>query len=295
MILSTSTNIYCERPDGTVLPIRRTLEAAAQAGFDTFDMSFYEYSYPGSQFLTDDWRAWAETILETAERLGLRFYQSHGYTYDFLDPELTQEQRRWQETLVRRSIDCCAMLGAKVLVTHVSPGRKLDCSPEQLRQYNRRYLRQLIDYADSRGMKVAIENQFYCDTAPEQMFFAFAQDIAEFVDSFGDPRLGVCWDFEHGAIMELDQPQVVDTLGHRLTATHVSDTVSKTFEPYMHVMPFTGLLDWKPIMQALGRIGYAGAFSFEAHNFLKKMPDELVETGLKFSHQIGRYLLSLAE
>lgn len=295
MILSTSTNIYCERPDGRVLPIAQTLEAAAKAGFRTFDMSFYEYSYPGSQFLTEDWMAWAESIRHTSEKLDLHFYQCHGYTYDFLDPSLTEEQRQRQEQLVRRSIDCCGMLGAEVLVTHVSEGSRLACSRQQIWQYNQRYLRSVAEYAAQRGMKVAVENLYSSDAEPADIFYGSAEEIARFIDEFNDDRLGVCWDFEHGAIMEMDQPAAIRILGRRLLATHVSDTVSKTFEPYMHVMPFTGMTDWTPIMQSLKEIDYQGAFSFEAHNFLKKMPDELAETALALSYQIGSYLLSLAE
>lgn len=295
MILSTSTNLYCERPDGRVLPIEQTLTAASKAGFQTFDMSFYEYSFPGSQFLTEDWQAWAQTICNTAQKQNLRFHQCHAYTYDFLDPTLTEQQRRRQEQLVFRSIDCCAMLGAKVLVTHVSTGSRLNCSGQQMEEYNRRYLRSIMDYAAERGMKVAAENQYSAQAKPTEIFYASPEQIVEFVNSFEDDRLGVCWDFEHGAIMELDQGAAVRTLGKHLLATHVSDTVSKTFEPYMHVMPFTGMLDWRPIMKALKEIGYEGAFSFEAHNFLKKLPDELTQPALAFSYQIGTYLMNLAE
>lgn len=50
MRLSTSTNIVSERPDGTLYPVEKTLAAASAAGFDRFDMSFYEWNFPGSPF-----------------------------------------------------------------------------------------------------------------------------------------------------------------------------------------------------------------------------------------------------
>ena len=294
MKLSTSTNIYCERPGGSVVPVEKTLKYAAEAGFSTFDMSFYEWSCPGSPFFSDQWQQWAEGIARTAQEYGLGFDQCHAYTYDFLNPDFAgEEKRQQQEMLVRRSLDCCRILGAKVAVTHPGMGIIDGSGRKQVWQKNKEYMEQLLAYADARGMTVAVENMYDSYGHPEQKFFVFAEEITAFIDEFGDSRLGVCWDFEHGAIMEMDQPPVIRQLGKRLMATHVSDTLSKDFEPFMHVMPFTGLTEWGPIMQALKDISYEGAFSLEAHNFIKKLPDQLVPAALYFSRQIGQYLLAL--
>lgn len=294
MGLSTSTNILCERPDGSVLPVEETLRQARAAGFDTFDMSFYEWAWEGSDFFSEDWEKWAERIAETADELGGSFKQCHAYTYDFLNPVFSDcEKREQQEKLVRRSLDCCRILGADIIVTHPGMDVSAKYPREDVWQKNMDYLKRFLQYADGRGMKVAVENMYSCCGHPEEVFFALPEEIIAFIDEFHDPRMGVCWDFEHGAIQDMNQPEIIQKLGGRLMATHVSDTVSKDFEPFMHVMPFTGMTDWKPIMQALKETGYEGAFSFEAHNFTKKLPDELIPTALKFSWEIGRYLLEL--
>lgn len=293
MILSTSTNIFCERPDGSVVPVEKTLKYAAEAGFTTFDMSFYEWSFPGSPFFSDQWRQWAERIARTAKDYGLGFNQCHAYTYDFLNLNFAVEEKKQQEMLVRRSLECCRILGAKVAVTHPGIGTFDARDRKQVWQKNKEYLEQLLSYADARGMMVAVENMYDSYGHPEQIFFALPEEIIAFIDGFGDNRLGVCWDFEHGVIMEMDQPSIIRQLGNRLMATHVSDTLSKDFEPFMHVMPFTGLMEWEPIMHALKDISYEGAFSLEAHNFIKKLPDQLVPIALEFSYKIGQYLLIL--
>lgn len=293
MKLSTSTNILCERPDGSILPVEKTLRQASAAGFKVFDMSFYEWSWQGSEFFSDGWQRWADRIAETADQLGVSFYQCHAYTYDFLNPMYDDSgNRAWQETLVQRSMDCCRILGAKVIVTHPSTDSSAPNPREDAWDRNKAYLEKFLRLADERNMKVAVENM--CSNGhPDKKFFSQPEEILAFVEAFGDPRLGVCWDFEHGIIEEIDQPHVVRQLESRLFATHVSDTLSKDFEPYMHVMPFTGMEEWREIMNALKGIGYDGAFSFEAHNFAKKLPDDLIPTALKFSREIGDYLLKL--
>lgn len=294
MILSTSTNILCERPDGTQYPLEKTLALCSEAGFDTFDMSFYEWSYPGMPFLTDEWETWIHGIAEVKERLGLTFYQSHAYTYDFLNPKYdSMSERAHQEMLVFRSLECCRILGNKVAVVHPSMNPALDESAEEVWKKNLTYLERYLEYADKCGMELAVENMYQYSGQTEKKFFADPEEIAALIDSYGDERLGVCWDFEHGVILNQNQPEAVSMLGKRLKATHVSDTVSDSFEPYMHVMPFTGVLDWKPIMMALEEAGYKGAFSFEAHNFAKKLPDALIPTAMKFAWEIGNHLVSM--
>lgn len=46
-------------------------------------------------------------------------------------------------------------------------------------------------------------------------------------------------------------------------------------------------------MQTLREINYKGEFSFEAHNYANRLPDELLPTALKLSFEIGQYLMNL--
>lgn len=291
MILSTSTNLLCERPDGTMYTLEKTLKMCAEAGFKVFDMSFYEWSYPGMPFLNDKWEEWIHHIARLKEELGISFYQSHAYTYDFLNPKFDSAvQREQQEMLVFRSLECCWILGNKVVVVHPSMNPVVREDYREIWKKNIVYLEKYLEYADKCGMQLAVENMYQYSGNTENRFFSEPQEIACLIDSYGDDRLGVCWDFEHGVILKQDQPEAIRILGKRLKATHVSDAVSDVFEPYMHVLPFTGMLDWKPIMKALKEISYEGAFSFEAHNFAKKIPDKLIPTAMKFASEVGVYL-----
>ena len=105
MKLSTSSNIVFDRPEGPFFHIDRMMRYAKEAGFDTLDISFYDWALPGSPFLTDEWKKWIDQVAEEKERLGMRFGQSHAYTYNFLSPALTPEERKHHEELTLRSIE----------------------------------------------------------------------------------------------------------------------------------------------------------------------------------------------
>lgn len=293
MKLSTSSNIVCERPSGSNYTLEQTLEVACLAGFDTFDISFFDWSLPFSPFLTDGWRAWIESVAEAAARLGVGFGQCHAYTYDFLNPRYSDEERTYHESLVHRSLKCCAVVGSHLCVTHPDTAWD-DARPVRAsRQKNVEYFADLLEHASRLGMELALENMCGYAVLPKRQFFVMPEEIADFVDDFDDPRLGVCWDFEHADILGLDQPAALRQLAHRLKATHVSDAASKTYEPLMHVMPFFGCTDWPPIMAALREIGYSGEFCFEAHNYAKRLPEALIPSALRFAFEIGQCLLSM--
>lgn len=300
MILSTSTNLYCERPDGGVLPLTKTIPALAEAGFTVLDMSFYEYAYPGlstSWFLSDHWEKAADEIAQTAADAGVRFLQSHAYTYPFLQDRYQENsmERRHQEMLVSRSFVCCQKLGAKVIVVHPDMNAGAADPISDAAEKNREVLGHYLELADSLGMRIALENMFSYAGKPRELFLSRPEEIRDFVRGFSDDRIGVCWDFEHGEILGIPGTEAIAALGDLLMATHVSDAVTKDFEPYMHVLPFTAVgQDWEGIAAALGRIGYQGCFSFEAHNFLKKLPDALIPEGLRYAHAVGSYLVQRA-
>lgn len=79
----------------------------------------------------------------------------------------------------------------------------------------------------------------------------------------------------------------------RLKVTHVSDTHSATDTDLMHVMPLFGTIEWEEVMRTLREINYKGDFTFEAHNYANRLPDELIPAALRLSYEIGEYLMKL--
>lgn len=292
MRLATSTNLLYLRPDGTRFDLPKTLEMVSAAGFRIFDLNFYDWSLPGTEFLTDRWEWWIDDVAECAARLGVTFGQCHAYFYPFLDETLSEEKKAYHKRLQQRSFDCCRRVGAHTCVLHPETRWEgVDIVKNSIAG-NREHFAPIIEQMESWGMRIALENMCDYGIAPRRKFGAYPEELAAFVKSFGSDRIGICWDFEHADIMGQNQREALLYIGELLFATHVSDTYSKTDNTLMHVLPMTGTVPWGEVMQTLKEIDYQGDFCYEVHNYLNRLPDAVIETALRLAYEIGVYLVS---
>lgn len=203
------------------------------------------------------------------------------------------EKKAYHRELQRRVFQCCDILGAHTCVLHPeTDNSRIDYLKASLKG-NLEYFTQVLEETQTSGIKIAIENMCDYGIAPKRKYGAYPEELLELVTAFGDPRIGICWDFEHADIMQQDQRESLLLLGDYLYATHVSDTYSKTDNTLMHVLPMTGTVDWKQVADVLKEINYQGDFCFEVHNFINRIPDEAVPTALKLAFEIGEYLVNL--
>jgi L-ribulose-5-phosphate 3-epimerase len=293
MKLSTSSNIVFERPDKSIMPMVKMLDLASGAGFDVFDISFYDWSLPGSPFLTDRWREWIEQIAEHKDKLGVSFGQCHAYTYNFLDSRMSEDEKTYHEMLVLRSIECCAIVGSRLCVTHPETRFGVVNQTKLSRQGNLEYFGRLFDKIAKFNMELAVENMCDVSISPRRKYGVTPEELVDLVETFSDSRLGICWDFEHADIMEQNQRDCLLYIRKHLKATHVSDTHSATVPELMHVLPLFGKVDWREVMRTLREIDYQGFFSFEVNNYGNYFPDPLLPSALALAYEIGRYLLGM--
>lgn len=293
MRLATSTNLLFGRPDGSRVPLTQTLKLVSEAGFRVFDVNFYDWTLPGSIFLTAEWERWIDEVADTASKLGVVFGQCHGYTYNFLDETMAQDVRAHHKMLQERAFYCCEILGAHTCVLH--PETIWDGVQYRLPSLikNQQYFEQILEETSSSGIKIAIENMCDYGIAPGRKFGAYPEEVMELVTALGTDRIGICWDFEHADIMKQNQRESLIYIQDYLYATHVSDTYSKTDNTLMHVLPMTGTVNWTEVMHTLKEIGYQGDFCYEVHNFVNRIPDAAVPTALKLAYEIGVHLMEV--
>jgi sugar phosphate isomerase/epimerase len=117
------------------------------------------------------------------------------------------------------------------------------------------------------GVGIALENMPGC-----HRYFSLPEQLAELIDTLNHPLIGACWDTGHGHITSLDQAKSLLTLGPRLKATHIQDNDGVKDQ---HLLPYQGTIDWNAVARTLGRIGFAGDFTYEAHNSVR-----LVQPGI---------------
>lgn len=288
MRLSTSTNIYFNRPDGTKADIRESIARCAKAGYRVMDMNFHDCTTFCTPFVGPQWRQWIEEIRAAAYMHQVEFSQGHAPFYNFCDPNY--DKREWHDRMIYRSVDCARILGIPWLVIHAGTDFTAADSFALSKRINRGYLLPLLEYAERQGVGIAVENLWDLNIAPLKRYTASAEELVDLVDSLGAPNVGICFDVEHATIMRQNVPNQLRLIGERLKATHVSDVINTDSD---HMLPFSGQTDWPSFMAALKEIHYGGDFTYEIHRYTASMPDALVPAALAYSVEVGQYLLSL--
>lgn len=288
MRLSTSTNIYFNRPDGSKAAITESIALCAQAGYRVMDMNFHDCRTFHNGFVTDRYEEWLEEIARCAQDNGIVFSQAHAPFYNFCDD--AYPEREAMDRFIRRSIRCAARLGIPWIVIHAGTDFAAADWHRSSLEKNLRYFEPLAEFAAGEGVGLAIENLWDLNIAPLRRYTAQPEEVLELVERLNSPKVGICCDVEHAAIMGQDPAAVLRLFGKRLKATHISDFINTDSD---HLLPFYGKVQWKPVMEALREIGYAGDFTYEIHRYTATLPAELAPDALAFSVRTGEYLLSL--
>jgi len=292
MRVSTSTCIH-ERAlwsSELVYTCRDSIETCANAGYRVLDMNFASYSRGTLPMTQPNWEHWVNEIKEHAENLGVEWMQGHAHFYRWT--KASPEEKVWHEELIRRSIIGAGILGVKWLVIH--PGTVYDetwYSREKSLQANLEAYQRYAELASRYGVGIAIENMF--EGQGYRRFGVSADDLLELYERLNDPKtFGICWDTGHAHIQKINQYQALRKIGRRLTALHIADNKGEKDD---HVAPYFGTIEWEPIMRALKEIEYQGDFTFEIHNFTAGLAPGLHEKVVRFSCELGEFMLTLGD
>lgn len=290
MRLSTSTNIYFNRPDHTKAKIEDSVRLCGEAGYRVMDMNFYDCTSFKLPFVTDEWESWIHGICDVAEQYHIEFSQAHANFYNFCDPNA--ENKEFLDRMVLRSIDCAKILGVKWLVIHAGTDFASPHLVRSSKEKNIEYFKPVIEYAAKNNVGIAIKNLWDLNIAPLRRYTTTAEELVDLVDALhmDYENVGICWDVEHADIMKQAQVPALKMIGKRLKATHISDNVGINYD---HVLPFSGYTNWAEFMKLLKEIEYSGDFTYEIHRYTSQIPDALVPAALKYSVEVGNYLLSL--
>lgn len=229
-------------------------------GFRYLDFSFGPVT---TALLGDDWMPQIEQAAKEAERLGFTFIQSHTPGFNCMAPSFGQPHIE----AYARCFEACRYLGIPGTVIH--SGFSFDMLyPQHREEYfrqNRAFYEALLPYAEKYNVQMLIENSCSSNMAG-RYFFMTGQEMADFIDEFNHPLLQAVWDFGHGQAHGLRQSEQLITLGPRLRALHVHDTITNGD---LHMMPFCGTTDFDDVMQGLLAADYKGAFTFEVNQLLR--------------------------
>ncbi len=232
----------------------------------------------------------AGLVRDTLERHGLRI-SSLAYYPNNLHPD--PAQRRAANAHLRRVIDAAAKLGVPTVGTFVGRDKTKNL-PDNFRKFRRVWPR-LIAYAESKGVRVAIENCpmiFSYDEWPGGTNLASTPAAwDEMFSLLPSPSFGLNLDPSHLVWLMIDYERVVRDYADRILHVHAKDleidrdglyrngTISLGMGWQVPRLPGLGEVDWGRFLGQLYRVGYDGVVSVEHEDRAFEKTQALVERG----------------
>ncbi|MCR5264062.1 MAG: sugar phosphate isomerase/epimerase [Clostridiales bacterium] len=294
MYLATTTGDFSGYTDSQLDAVRWI----AGSGFRFIDYSFGSDKRMMNGVFSSDRDGYVASLLREADRLGVRFIQSHAPMGRPL--ERGSSHAEFVEDNIR-CIESCAALGIGCVVIH--SGYEKGISKEECLERNRDFFLELLPCAERHDVTILVENfnrmcvdgLYWIDNAP---------DLLEMVELVDHPLFQAVWDAGHANMQEMPQDEALRILGSHVRALHVQDNMGGSDS---HMAPFFGTLSLDSLMKGLSDIGYDGYFTFEACNLflpgssrrqfdgdtrLKSAPLPLRLKGEELLYEIGKTILS---
>ncbi len=262
----------------------------AKIGFDKLDFNLSDWCYKESPLASDNWKQWIEEIKRTAENNNISFSQVHAPIYNFLDKD---ENYEFLDLMTDRMFKICRILDIPWAVFHprfYSNGI-IDSNRTRTIESNVTWLKELSEKGMKYNTGIAIENLFNFYTKENGTINSYCKssdEILELINKVDRNNIGVCLDTGHANISGYDPAEMVNAFGPLLKVLHINDNNSKGDQ---HVLPFVGNIKWEQFMKALKKNDFKNTFSFEVHNYVQRLPEELIDDGVALILKTGKYLI----
>jgi sugar phosphate isomerase/epimerase len=161
---------------------------------------------------------------------------------------LLEYQRQAGVELVRNRIEMAARLRADVVIIHVPSDAEAEAQKKLIGPV-RRSLDELLPFAQSQGIRIAIENMETDDFGM----------LTTLLEAYDESALGLCYDSGHGNIdgRGLDN---LEKIKARLIALHLHDNDGTSDQ---HKNPFTGTVDWERLARLIAESPYEKCLNLE--------------------------------
>ena len=285
----------------------RVAEWAAGEGFEMLEVACWPGAgaerrrYAGTSHI-DVAKFDPGAVLEMLEKHGLEI-SSLAYYPNNLHPDL--KKRRAANAHLRKVIDAAAKLEVPIVGTFA--GRdKTKSVPDNFREFRKVWPR-LVDYAEGKGVKIAIENCpmiFSWDEWPGGTNLASTpaawDEMFSIVDS---PSFGLNLDPSHLVWLQIDYERVVRDYAEKILHVHAKDleidrdglyrngTISLGMGWQVPRLPGLGEVRWDRFVAALYRAGYDYVVSIEHEDRAFEATEDLVKRGFLIARDTLRPLL----
>ncbi len=243
-----------------------------------------------------------DSVRETLDKHGLEI-SSLAYYPNNLHPD--PKERRAANTHLRKVIEAAAALDVPMVGTFVGRDKTKNV-PDNFREFRKVWPR-LVDYAEGKGVKIAIENCpmiFSWDEWPGGTNLASTpaawDEMFSIVDS---PSFGLNLDPSHLVWLQVDYERVVRDYAEKILHVHAKDleidrdglyrngTISLGMGWQVPRLPGLGEVRWDRFVAALYRAGYDYVVSIEHEDRDFETTEDLVKRGFLIARDTLRPLL----
>ena len=188
--------------------------------------------------------------------MAMQLFKENGVICETLHAPFNKINDMWNEDeaaarqmidRLKDSVDKCEKYCIPISIVHLSSGRPMPAINE--RGIGR--FEEVFDYANKKGVKLALENQRY------------KENISFFMEKYKTP--GFCWDNGHEYCFSKGI-KFMELLGDRLCALHIHDNRCET-DTDDHLLPFDGNIDFEEVAKAIAKSDYNGTVMLEVSRF----------------------------
>ena len=285
-----------------------------EAGFTGIDYNFCAMRDWDTAVGAPDGIQKAAALRRYAQARGMCFSQSHApFTFRF-GMEMTPDDYEYYRIV--RSMEAAAALGAPMIVVH----SVLDTGDCDHMEYNLRFYRSLLPYAERFGIRIAVENltgRLPGSDMPSVRNLGTPEAFCEIQDRLNSPFIVGCLDLGHANMTTGDTPGFIRQSAGHVQYLHVHDN-DGTHD--MHQLPAVSralgkdagwdkkpLPDgarhrdfqkkdpylsqpWDKILAALKEIRYEGPFNLELPKFFSHFATEHLPLALQLAAGVGKMM-----
>ena len=193
-----------------------------------------------------------------AKEAGVTIWQVHG-PWRCPPHDETPEFRAERFEVMQRSIRLTGEIGVRYWVIHPLMPFGVDSGDFMLNRFyqiNEEFFRALLPIAKENNVTICFENM-----PMSRLEISPPEKILAFIHKINDENFKMCLDTGHAACLGVNPADAVRVAGKDLCVLHVHDNMGKMDD---HMVPCTGVIDWKDFGKALTEISFDGVFSLES-------------------------------
>lgn len=244
--------------------VYETIDAIKEAGFKNVFVQWYNVSWDVSQ----------EEQLEYIRKKGLNVIFAHlGYkniNHIWLQDSIGDSLIDYYKNDIKN----CYNNNIPMIIMHLTSGFEApSCSEIGIRR-----LQEIVDYAESLGIKVAFENT---------KIKGYLEYVFDHIDS---DNIGLCYDAGH-CHTHFDDEFDFSRYKNKIFAIHLHDN-TKTGD--LHLLPFDGTINWDKLINDLCDCNYNGPVTLELcyqNDYLKMDINSFYKKGYEVGQKINKLVL----